>query len=206
MRDRVAAIVFYLVNLLLLPITLVGYVLWLVGIYAGRRPGVSTTAQGPLSARWFEHLLGTRPDEPAHRLMTVLPGVSPLARELTAAPLLLAHRASGYVPRAFRYPFEGDVPPRYEASARIAFFDAALERYLGDVGQFVILGAGFDTRAYRLPGGTTIRSFEVDVPQTQAVKKEMLAKAGIDASGVTFVSADFESEDWLAKLVGAGFR
>jgi methyltransferase (TIGR00027 family) len=138
--------------------------------------------------------------------MMVLPSVSPLARELAAAPLLLAHRASGYVPRAFRYPFEGDVPPQYEASARIAFFDGAVARYLGDLRQLVILGAGFDTRAYWLPRETTIRSFEVDTPQTQTVKREMLAKASIDASGVTFVAADFETEDWLAKLGGAGFR
>src|SRR5262245_24132695 len=96
--------------------------------------------------------------------------------------------------------------PQYQASARIAFFDAAVERYLGDAGQFVILGAGFDSRAYRLPRGTAIRSFEVDAPQTQAVKRGMLAKAGIDASGVTFVAADFETEDWLAMLVAAGFR
>jgi methyltransferase (TIGR00027 family) len=33
----------------------------------------------------------------------------------------------------------------------------------------------------------------------------MLAKAGIDASRVTFVPADFEQEDWLEKLTAAGF-
>jgi methyltransferase (TIGR00027 family) len=109
------------------------------------------------------------------------------------------------VPRAYRYPFEGDVPPRYEASARIWFFDAAVDRYLPDVAQFVILGAGFDTRAYRLPNDTRVRVFEVDTPQTQTVKRETLRKAGIDSSGVTFVPADFEHEDWLACLVAAGF-
>ncbi|HTP07878.1 MAG TPA: class I SAM-dependent methyltransferase, partial [Anaerolineae bacterium] len=31
-------------------------------------------------------------------------------------------------------------------------------------------------------------------------------KAGIDTTGVTFVAADFEQEDWLAKLVAAGFN
>jgi methyltransferase (TIGR00027 family) len=33
----------------------------------------------------------------------------------------------------------------------------------------------------------------------------MLAKGGNDATGVTFVSANFETEDWLTKLVEAGF-
>src|SRR5262245_16919769 len=188
MRDRVATTVFYAVSAFLLPVSVLGYLLWIVSAYTGRAPGVSTTAQGPLSARWFEHLLGTRPDEPARRLMMVLPGVSPLARELAAAPLVLAHRASGYVPLAFRYPFEGDVPPLYEASARIAFFDAAVERHLGEIGQLVLLGAGFDTRAYRLPRGAPVRSFEVDAPPTQAVKRTMLARAGVDARGVAFVA------------------
>src|SRR5262249_27229378 len=32
-----------------------------------------------------------------------------------------------------------------------------------------------------------------------------LAKAGIDSSAVTFAAADFEKEDWLARLVGKGF-
>jgi methyltransferase (TIGR00027 family) len=33
----------------------------------------------------------------------------------------------------------------------------------------------------------------------------MLKQAGIDAQEVSFVSADFEKEDWLARLVEAGF-
>ena len=147
----------------------------------------------------------TRQDEAADRLMRALPGVPRLGLRLTTGPVLLAHRVTGYVPRAFRYPFEGDVPPQYEASARIWFFDAAVDRYLPDVAQFVILGAGFDTRAYRLPSDTRVRVFEVDSPQTQLVKRETLQKVGIDSSAVTFVAADFEKDDWLACLSAAGF-
>jgi methyltransferase (TIGR00027 family) len=52
---------------------------------------------------------------------------------------------------------------------------------------------------------TPVRSFEVDAPRTQAVKREVLEKAGIDAAGVSFVAADFEKEDWLERLASAGF-
>jgi methyltransferase (TIGR00027 family) len=135
----------------------------------------------------------------------VLPDVPSLGVRLVAGPTLLAHRLTGYVPRAFRYPFEGDIPKQYEASARVTFFDAVVQRYLAEVSQFVILGAGFDTRAFRLPKDVRVRSFEVDAPKTQAIKREMLAKTTIDATGVTFVSADFEKQDWLARLVDAGF-
>lgn len=163
------------------------------------------TAQGPLSARWFQHHLSTRQDEPANRLMMVVPGVSPLAVWLVFGPMLLAHRLSGYVPKSFRYPFEGDVSIQVQGAARQTFYDSFLQRYLATVAQFVILGAGFDTRALRLPKEARVRSFEVDAPKTQAVKREILEKAGIDSTGVTFVAADFEKEDWLTRLVEAGF-
>ena len=58
-RGRRAAAGFYLLNGLLLPITVIGYLLWLVRIATvGRASGASTSAQGPLSARAFMHALG----------------------------------------------------------------------------------------------------------------------------------------------------
>ena len=206
MHHMVAATLFYMLCILFAPILLAGYVLWVgKSIVSGRNSGVSGTAQGPLSARVFAHRLGTRPDEPANRLLLAIPGISPLGVQLVIGPIVLAHRLTGYMPKAFRYPFEGDVPKQEEASARIAFFDDTVTRYLADRDQFVILGAGFDTRPYRFPRDPAIKSFEVDLPQTQAVKRAALARAGIDTAGVTFVPADFEQEDWLAQLVRAGF-
>ncbi len=206
MRDFIATAVYYIISILLFPVSLLDYVIWVgKGFLTGNPSGVSATAQGPLSARWAMHNLGTRQDEPANRLMPLLPGVPPLASRMASFPTLLAHRLTGYVPKAFRYPFEGDVPKLYQASARVTFFDAAVDRSLAEIDQFVILGAGFDTGPYRLPKGTRVKSFEIDAPKTQAVKREMLAKAGIDSSVVTFVAADFEKEDWLARLVASGF-
>jgi methyltransferase (TIGR00027 family) len=194
-----------MVNVLLFPITLIGYVIWVARLYVTRRAsGASITAQGPLSARSMMHTLGLRRDAAAYRLLMALPSTSgPLL--LTGGPMLLAHRMTGYVPSAFRYPFEGDVPPQFEASARVTFVDAAVERYLATINQFVILGAGFDTRAFRVPRPGQIRCFGVDMPQTQASKRELLRTARIHASAITFVSADFETEDWLARLVASGF-
>jgi methyltransferase (TIGR00027 family) len=119
--------------------------------------------------------------------------------------MLLAHRLSGYVPKTFRYPFEGDITVRNQASARQTFYDSVVDRYFADIPQFVILGAGFDTRAFRLPKETQVRRFEVDAPKTLAIKREALRRAGIDPGGVTLVSADFEREDWLIRLLEHGF-
>ncbi|MFN8443493.1 MAG: SAM-dependent methyltransferase [Caldilineaceae bacterium] len=206
MRTFFAATVFYLLNIVLFPVTLLGYVIW-VGklLLIGRRSGVSGTAQGPLSARWFMHNLGTRQDEAANRLLLAVPGISPLAVRLSAGPMLFAHRLTGFVPQAFRYPFEGEIPIQYEASARQTFFDSVVARSLAHVTQFVTLGAGFDTRSYRLPKQADVRCFEVDTPQTQAIKRQALTQSGIDTTVVTFVPADFEKEDWLERLGAAGF-
>jgi methyltransferase (TIGR00027 family) len=206
-RDPIAALIYYIVCALLFPAILAGYLLWIGKLYAARTSGVSGTAQGPLSARWFQHRLGTRRDDAAHRLLTILPGVSPLAVRLVFGAMLLANRLSGYVPPAFRYPFRGDVSMRNQAAARQTFYDSVVDRYLGSVAQFVLLGAGFDTRAYRLPKEMRrqVHSFEVDVPKMVAIKREALQRADIDAAGVAFVSADFEEQDWLDRLVDAGF-
>ena len=120
--------------------------------------------------------------------------------------MLLAYRLSGYVPPAFQYPFEGKVTLNNQASARQTFYDRAVDQYLADVAQFVILGAGFDTRAFRLSKQRPVPSFEVDTPKTMVIKQDVLKKAGIDLTGVTFVAADFEKEDWFNRLLEAGFE
>jgi methyltransferase (TIGR00027 family) len=205
-HNPLGAALFYLLNIVLLPVTVAGYILWIVKAFgAGRASGASSTAQGPLSARWFQHHLGTRPDEPASRMMLALPGTSHTAFYMIAGPSLLTYRLTGYVPKAFRYPFEGDISVQVEASARQTFFDSVVNQHLNDMSQFVILGAGFDTRAFRLPKNERVRWFEIDTPKTQVLKREMLNTTGIDATGVTFVAADFLTQDWFSRLVVEGF-
>ena len=188
-----------------LPIALVLYVLFVIKlIIYSRKSGVSSTTLASLYTRWMQHKLGTRLDEPCERLMMVLPNVSHLALRLVTGGTLLAHRLTGYVPRIYRYPYEGDPPMAHESAARTTFFDAALTRHLGDIDQLVILGAGWDTRSYRMP--KEIHCFEVDMEKTQQTKRQMLKKAGLDTTRITFVSADFMKEDWLEKLVHAGFE
>jgi methyltransferase (TIGR00027 family) len=204
-RGPIAAAVYYLLNILLFPITLVGYVLMSISFYAGRKSTVSGTALAPLTGRWLLHNLGSRPDEPANRLMMSMSGISV---SLTLGPMIFAHRVSGYVPKAYRYPFQGEITLGNQGGARQTLFDRVVEQYLPDITQFVILGAGFDTRALRLKGApeyAPVRSFEIDTPPTLAFKRAKLTKAGIDSTGLTFVPADFEKDDWLTRLFDSGF-
>jgi methyltransferase (TIGR00027 family) len=73
------------------------------------------------------------------------------------------------------------------------------------VAQYMILGAGLDTFAYRNPF-PTLRIFEVDFPATQEWKRTMLDAAAIEVpGGVTFVPLDFEHKTLAAGLAEAGF-
>jgi methyltransferase (TIGR00027 family) len=60
----------------------------------------------------------------------------------------------------------------------------------GGIAQYVVVGAGFDTFAYRNPF-SNLRVFEVDHPATQAVKRQRLASAGLVApENLSLISAD----------------
>ena len=75
------------------------------------------------------------------------------------------------------------------------------------VTQFLILGAGLDTFAYRQPEwASALRVFEVDHPASQADKRERLKAASIDIPpNLVFVSVDFERETLRARLLSEGF-
>ena len=74
------------------------------------------------------------------------------------------------------------------------------------VTQYVILGAGLDTFAYRNPF-PSLRVFEVDFPATQEWKRDLLQRAGIPVPGsLTFVALDFEHKALAAGLAEAGFN
>lgn len=91
--------------------------------------------------------------------------------------------------------------------ARTRLIDDALGDALRDgVAQVVILGAGFDCRAYRIPGIDAQRVFEVDHPATLAVKQARLARRlGALPSHVTYVAVDFNRQEPCSALRLAGF-
>jgi methyltransferase (TIGR00027 family) len=87
---------------------------------------------------------------------------------------------------------------------------ACLDRLVGvatdrlGVRQVVVLGAGYDTRAARLPKAG-VRYFEVDHPDTQAEKRARLAALpGYPVDAATYAPCDFEREDPIERLRAAG--
>lgn len=79
---------------------------------------------------------------------------------------------------------------------------AAIEQ---GVRQLVILGAGYDTRPYRLPGMRNVKVFEVDLKAVQDDKKKKLQKfLGGFPENVTFIPIDFDSQALADVLLGTG--
>lgn len=71
--------------------------------------------------------------------------------------------------------------------------------------QLVILGAGLDSRAWRMPEVAPAVVYEVDHPDTQSLKQQRTAGLTPLAKEVRFVPVDFTREDMASKLYAAGY-
>lgn len=103
--------------------------------------------------------------------------------------------------------------PRYErfipglgnsVIARVRYFDDFVAESLDNgLEQLIILGAGYDTRAYRIKGlKERVKVFEVDHAGTQIVKKEKIREIfGFLPDHVRYVSVDFEKETLGQKMM-----
>jgi O-methyltransferase involved in polyketide biosynthesis len=152
----------------------------------------------------------------------------------TAAEAMLGERAEEFI--AY-HRAHGTHPvlagARTQATCRSRYAEDSLARGIGrGISQYVLLGAGLDSFAYRSPLADRVRVFEIDHPATQEYKRRALGAAGSGgaaagsggaaagsagsagraagriraaADGVTFVPVDF-ARDWLADALGrAGF-
>ncbi|KAL5073983.1 hypothetical protein RYX36_012967 [Vicia faba] len=104
-------------------------------------------------------------------------------------------------------------------AVRTLWFDSRLEDFLnspnGREAQVVLLGAGMDTRAYRLNCLKDSDVFEVDFAEVLEVKNTILQAAKEStfdsqhsiskAKSLTRVEADIRENDWMEKLQIAGF-
>ncbi|CAM8973063.1 hypothetical protein QQ045_028974 [Rhodiola kirilowii] len=104
-------------------------------------------------------------------------------------------------------------------AVRTLWFDskieAALDSFGGGETQVVLLGAGMDTRAYRLSCLKNCNVIEVDLPDVLDVKATLLQSAMtsmnvhhqemIMAKSLTRVAADLSDINWSARLRSSGF-
>jgi methyltransferase (TIGR00027 family) len=90
---------------------------------------------------------------------------------------------------------------------RTAAIDAAIRSETANgIPQLVVLGAGLDARAFRMPELERTIAFEIDFPSTQRLKKARAASLTPTAKELRFVPIDFERESLDDVLARAGHR
>jgi len=193
-----------LLMVLLAPVFLLGYPFYQFPLLL-QRGKVSGTAYEPFNGRLLYHLWGSRPDAAAMQLARGLPATNRVFLNLLVRPIIWASRITGYIPGFLEYPPPRPTPMSAIIGARCEFLDKAMLDQVSGGDQVVILGAGWDTRAYGLLKGKDVTIFEVDASPTQLVKLSAIDKTGLDASHVTFVSCDFNRQSWLDALNENGF-
>lgn len=95
---------------------------------------------------------------------------------------------------------------RTSAIGRTKIIDDALhDAVAAGTRQLVILGAGFDCRAHRLPELADSAVFEVDRPDTQAEKRGRLTEVHSGMHDIHYVAVDFLRDDVAERLTDAGW-
>ena len=174
-------------------------------ILVSRRLGISQTAIEIINGRWTMHVFGLRQDDATAALMSVLPNTSKLGLWLVLWPLWVQARVAGQSLLYPRIPNVGDESFADLVAARTTHFDAIIARALQNVDQFVLMGAGYDTRAYGDLKHSGVTFFEVDQAVVQDHKRMTIDAAGIYCEQVNFVPVDFNKDDLFRQLTEAGF-
>jgi methyltransferase (TIGR00027 family) len=95
---------------------------------------------------------------------------------------------------------------RTSVVARTRLIDEAITASVDDkVTQVVILGAGFDSRAYRLPALRRALVFEVDHPDTQRAKRKVLDRAWHESRGLA-LERDVGAAEYRRRAFGEASR
>ncbi len=151
------------------------------------------TAQGVAKQRLIETIAG-----PDKRVIN-----DPYAdRFIMGAGLmkLMGHKLNLWLAKKFAIGFHEHI------ISRTRFIDDLIEKTATEgVDQYVILGAGYDSRAHRLDLPSSLRIFEVDQPEVQDRKRSKLPKELPNSENVIYVPIDFAHQSLTERLLNSGF-
>jgi methyltransferase (TIGR00027 family) len=135
---------------------------------------------------------------PDHLAQYFLPPLTRFLLRFMSIRVRVKNRLDEFLPGLYEYMI-----------ARTAFFDGVfLDALQNEAPQIVLLGAGYDTRAYRFAKlNTGSKVIELDIASTQNIKKKFLNKARIDIpEEVYLMPIDFNKESLGDVLGKAGYR
>ena len=170
-----------------------------------KKLGVSFSAIKALQYRWFMHYFNTRPDPISVAFTKKFPCESHFGMWSIMGPLIISQRLFGFTTRLGKLVEPGEETADSTAGIRVLMFDKVMEKYVDEMEQIVLPGAGFDLMTLQFTKGKKVKVFELDQVNTLNVKVETLKKAGIEHDWITYIPVDYANESWVDNLLEAGF-
>ncbi len=204
---RIFQIILYIpIQIIFIPIAIIGII---DAVYKemriSKKLGVSFSAIKALQYRWFMHYFDTRPDPISVAFIKKFPCESHFGMWSIMGPLIISQRLFGFTTSLGKLVKPGEETAGSTAGIRVLVFDRIMEKYLDEMEQIVLPGAGFDLIALRFTKGKNVKVFELDQVNTLNVKVETLKKAGIKHDWITYIPVDYSNESWVDKLLESGF-
>ena len=166
----------------------------------------SSTAMGAAMARAAHLLLDGEPKILKDELALGFSGMENKAALRAALQTIQAELAQRSTPELAPIVFRN---VRTLTTVRSRYAEDELSKAIGrGVAQYVILGAGLDSFAYRRRDlAEIVHVFEVDYPATQAWKQARRSTLGVELpSNLTFIPLDFEKQSLADALRAGGYR
>lgn len=156
-------------------------------------------------------LTGARKQEGGGKGTSIMTAVQRAVHSSIDSPIFVDSLAERIIGESGRTMLEmSKSAPRFSLYAPVRYRwaeDLLLNSIERGVSQYVILGAGLETFAFRRSDLLSkLRVFEVDLEETQPLKREILRQESIDIpTGLSLVPVDFESDDFIERLEAEGF-
>ncbi|MBF9017984.1 MULTISPECIES: SAM-dependent methyltransferase [unclassified Oceanispirochaeta] len=170
-----------------------------------KKLGVSFSAIKALQYRWLMHYFNTRPDPISVAFTRKFPCESQFGMWSIMGPLIISQRLFGFTTRLGILVEPGEETADSTAGIRVLMFDKVMEKYVDEMEQIVLPGAGFDLMTLKFTKGKKVKVFELDQVNTVNVKIETLNKAGIEHDWISYIPVDYANESWVDNLLKAGF-
>ncbi|MFC1810727.1 class I SAM-dependent methyltransferase [Patescibacteria group bacterium] len=194
------------IQIIFIPFAIIGII---IAVYKemgkSKKLGVSFSAIKALQYRWMMHYFNTRPDPLSVAFIKKFPCESHFGMWSVLGALIISARLSGFPDMLGKLVEPGKENADSTAGIRVLTFDKIMEKYVDEMEQIVLPGAGFDLIALHFTKGKNVKVFELDQVNTLNVKVETLKKAEIEHDWITYIPVDYSSEHWVDKLLGAGF-
>ncbi len=199
-------ILYILIQIIFIPFAVIGLI---DAIYKemgkSKKMGVSFSAIKALQYRWMMHYFNTRPDPLSVAFIKKFPCESHFGMWSIMGALIISQRLFGFTTRLGKLVESGEETLDSTAGIRVLMFDKVMEKYVDEMDQIVLPGAGFDLISLHFTKGKKVKVFELDQVKTLNTKVETLKKAGIKHDWITYIPVDYSNESWVDKLLEAGF-